>query len=124
MTDKLTVIYNQECPICSQEIAAYRGYTEAKGLPIAFDPLDRADLDRWGLTPDAAARQLHVVRDGELLVGVPAFLALWEAMPRLRWLARTLGAWPLRPLVGAVYTYLAAPFLYALHRRRMRRAAA
>lgn len=121
MTDKLTVIYNAECPICSREIEAYASYSDRAGLPIRFDPLNEAELDRWGLTPEAAAKRLHVVQDGRLIAGTDAFLALWSAMPRFRWLARILGARPVKPVVNAAYEYVAAPALYALHRRRVRR---
>jgi predicted DCC family thiol-disulfide oxidoreductase YuxK len=83
--------------------------------------MDRADLAALGLTPEDAARRLHVVRDGELLAGLPAFVALWEEMPRFRWLARVVSLPLVRPVASAVYERVLAPALYALHRRRVAR---
>lgn len=116
------VIYNADCPICSREVAGYRRVTEAAGLPIRYSDLKRADLARWGLTEEAAARRFHVVQDGRLLDGVPAFAALWAQMPGLRWLARLVALPGLRSLAVFGYDRLAAPLLYALHRRRSARA--
>ena len=58
MTQETRVLFNETCPVCRFEIDAYRRRAVAGGLPIRFDTLDRAE--DWGLTPDQAARQLHV----------------------------------------------------------------
>lgn len=120
--ERLTVIYNADCPICAREIGAYERYARRHALPLRFQPLQAADLAAWGLTPEDAARRLHVVRDGRLLDGGDAFRAMWAAMPRFAWAARVTGLPVLRPLVDAVYDHALAPALYALHRRRVRRA--
>jgi predicted DCC family thiol-disulfide oxidoreductase YuxK len=113
------VLYNQTCPVCRVEIDAYRRRALKGGLPIRFDTLDRAE--DWGLTPDQAARSLHVWQDGQVLSGLSAFRALWAAMPGWRWLARVTG-WPvLRPLADLAYRRVAAPLLYRAHLRRQRR---
>lgn len=122
MNGRTTVIYNGSCPICSREIALYKRESEEAGRPLDFRDLAEADLARVGLTPDAAARRFHVVRDGRLLDGLEAFLALWSELPRWRWLARLLALPGLRTLSAFGYDRIAAPLLYALHRRRQRRA--
>lgn len=124
MSEDLRVIYNGSCPICSREVAGYKRYSEARALPLRFDDLARADLAALGLTPEDAARRLHVVRHGEVIAGLPAFVALWSEMPRFRWLARLVSLPVVRPLAEAVYEWVLAPALYALHRRRIRRAGA
>jgi predicted DCC family thiol-disulfide oxidoreductase YuxK len=119
MTEEIRVLYNETCPVCRFEIGVYRRQAQADGLAIRFDALDRAE--DWGLTADEAARQLHVWQDGQVLSGLTAFRALWAQMPRWRWLARVTG-WPLiEPLVGLLYSRLAAPLLYRVHLRRQRR---
>ncbi len=115
------IIYNADCPICAHEIGAYRSHAAAAGLPLRFEGLDSPALARHGLTADEAARRLHVVKDGRLLAGIPAFLALWEAMPRFRWLARAVRLPGIRQAAGLVYEGVLAPWLYALHRRRIAR---
>lgn len=119
MTHETRVLYNDTCPVCRFEIDAYRRRAQAEGLPIRFDALDRAG--DWGLTPDQAARSLHVWHDGRVLSGMAAFRALWSAMPRWRWLARMTGLPVIRPLANLVYDRIAAPLLYRAHLRRQRR---
>lgn len=124
-TPRATVLYNAECPICSREIAVYRRAAERDGLPLAFQPLHEADLDAWGLTDEAARRRLHLrLPDGKLHAGIPAFVALWARMPRMRWLARLVALPVVRSLAGLMYDKVLAPALFALDRRRTARNAA
>ena len=117
MTQDTKVLYNDTCPVCRFEIDHYR--KTAKNLPIRFDRLSQAAA--WGITPDQAARRLHVLQDGRLLSGMAAFRALWSVMPRYRILAK-LAAWPiLLPLLDFAYNHLAAPLLYRAHLRRQAR---
>ena len=111
------ILYNDTCPVCRFEIDAYR--RAAKGLPLRFDPLTEAAC--YGLTPDQAARRLHVLQDGQLLSGLDAFRAIWASLPRTRWLARLTGLPLILPVLAFVYNRLAAPLLYRMHLRRQRR---
>lgn len=119
MAEETKVLFNETCPVCRFEIHAYRRRARAQGLPIRFDALDRAT--EWGISPDAAARRLHVWHRGQVLSGMPAFRALWSELPGLRWAARVTG-WPvIRPAMEFLYDRLAAPLLYRAHLRRERR---
>lgn len=118
--NRTRALYNGDCPVCRREIAAYEGYATQAALPIAFDDLNQAELDRWGMSRDEAARLLHVLHEGRLYAGFDAFLVLWDQMPRYRWLAR-IGRVPgLRQLLGWAYANVAARILYARHLRRQR----
>lgn len=123
MTEKMTVIYNDSCPICSREVAGYRRATEGCGRNVAYAGLSDDTCRRVGLTPDQAARRFHVLKEGRLLSGVPAFAALWHEIPSLRWLSRLVGLPGVRWFAELTYDRLLAPLLYALHKRRERRAA-
>ena len=124
MEQPTTVIYNESCPICSREIGIYRERAEAHDLPIGFTDLNASDLDALGLTPEMAARRLHVVENGQLVGGVDAFVVLWRALPGFGWLARLVSRPIIRPVAHLVYDHILAPLLYAMHRRRERRAVA
>jgi predicted DCC family thiol-disulfide oxidoreductase YuxK len=85
----LTVLYDGACPLCRREISAYRGLQPS--TPVRFADVNDAELP---LPPGTTRAQLlarfHVrSRDGELLSGAQAFLALWAALPGWRWLARS-----------------------------------
>ncbi|WP_425091247.1 thiol-disulfide oxidoreductase DCC family protein [Tropicimonas sp. S265A] len=114
----IAVLYNASCPVCRSEIAHYEAYASTRNLPLRFEDLGDTDLSAWGLTADQAARRLHVLHDGEVLSGLPAFRVLWAQMPRYRWLSRVTG-WPvIRPAAAAVYDHVLAPLLYHWHRNR------
>ena len=118
------ILYNAECPVCRFEIHHYRDYAKGKALPLAFDDLNTADLARWGLTADEAARRLYVAHEGTLSSGIPAFLVLWRQMPRYRWLARLIGLPGIRQLACLAYDWVLAPAIYRWHLRRKRLSAA
>ncbi len=87
----LTVLYDGACPLCRREIGIYRGLQPLRSdAPVCFADVSNA---AWPLPPGTTREQLlarfHVRgRDGELLSGAQAFLALWAALPGWRWLAR------------------------------------
>ncbi len=115
------ILYNAECPVCSFEIGHYARYAEGRALPLRFDDLNTADLARWGLDADQAARRLHVLKDGALLSGIPAFLALWAEMPRYRWLGRVVGLPVIRQAAELAYDRVLAPVIYRWHLARIAR---
>lgn len=125
MTDRenprTEVLYNAACPVCSREIDHYAALSVRDALPIGYDDLnDPALLARWGIGMDDAARRLHVRRDGQTLSGIPAFIALWQDIPRYRWLARIVSLPGVYRLSVWTYDFLLAPLLYRWHLRRMR----
>lgn len=123
MSKKCTVIYNGSCPICSREIDIYRERVAASGGALGFADLNDVDLEAYGLTPDVAARRLYVMRDGELISGVDAFLHLWRETPGFGGLARFAGFPGIRQVAGAVYEWVLAPVLFTMHKRRQARRA-
>lgn len=118
MPDDTRVLYNETCPVCRFEIDAYARRAKTDGLPIRFDGLVHAEA--WGLTPDQAARRLHVLHRGQLLSGIPAFQALWRQLPHMRWLARLTSLPVIHQIACVTYDRLLAPVIYRAHLRRQR----
>ncbi len=114
------ILYNDGCPICSREIRHYDRLAQAGSLPLRFEALSTSAAD-WGLDEKTAAKQIHAKHGDEILVGVPAFLAMWAEIPRYRWLARVVGLPGVRQVAHVVYAYGLAPALFAFHQRRKRR---
>lgn len=115
------ILYNHRCPICRAEIAQYRARAERSGASLVFEDLNTADLGAWTLSADQARRRLHAaLPDGRIVSGVPAFAAIWRALPGLGWLARLVAVPGLRHLADFGYNRIAAPWLY---RRQVRREA-
>jgi len=117
-TCETRVLYNDTCPVCRFEIDGYRRLAEQRNLPIRFDRM--AVAHEWGLSPDLAAKRLHVSQNGQLLTGIPAFIALWSAMPRWRLMARLAALPGIHAAACFVYDHILAPMLYRAHLRRQR----
>ena len=86
----LIVLYDGACPLCRREIAVYRDLQPLQpGSPVCFaDVSSEAVPLPAGTTREQLLARFHVQgRDGQLLSGAQAFLALWAALPGWRWLA-------------------------------------
>lgn len=121
--DTTAVLYNANCPVCNFEISHYAAYSEKHALPIRFDDLNTDQLADWGLDADQAARRLYVRKDGQLLSGIPAFIALWQDMPRYRRLAWLVSLPGIYQISVAAYDWVLAPLIYRWHLARLKRAA-
>lgn len=120
---RLTVCYNGSCPVCRTEIEHYQRVSDSDaGLAFQDVATDRTALERFGVRGDDAFRRLHAITpDGRLLAGVSAFAALWEQLPRYRWLAALVRHPVVAPVAGLLYERVAAPLLYARYRARRER---
>ncbi len=123
MPEPLTVIYNDTCPICSREVDMYRRLSQKGDVQMGFEGLSACDLARFDLTPETAAKRFHVLKDGKLVSGIPAFALLWDDLPRMRWMAKVVRLPVICPIVNALYDYVLAPALYQMHLRRQARGA-
>jgi len=124
---EITTYYNGACPVCRFEIEHYRDRAERKRVDslgfcdIAAKP---ENLSPLGLTQDEAERRLYVrTRDGEILGGIDAFVAIWRRLPGYGWLARLASLPLIRPAVSFVYERAAAPLIYRWSKRRRERLA-
>ena len=122
MSDDTRVLYNADCPVCNFEISHYAKYSDDRALPIRFEDLNRAEMADWGMDRDAAARRLYVLKDGQMYGGIPAFIVLWQDMPRYRWLARIVALPGVHWLASKTYDHVLAPLIYRWHLRRQRAA--
>ena len=87
MTDNKTTIYfDGSCPLCSIEIDFYASRQGSNALQFVDvsqpDAKTGTDLDR-----QSAMARFHVRRsDGQLVSGARAFAAIWQALPRWRFI--------------------------------------
>ena len=117
----LIVIHNETCPICSLEIRHHKKIAKKHNKPIIFEGMTGPTAKQLGLTPQEAAKTFHVVKNGVLLEGVDAFVALWEEQPGWRW-AATITKWRwVKPWVKVAYNHALAPLLFKLHQRRSKK---
>lgn len=117
---KLEVLYNDDCPICRREIKHYAGLSDGS---VAFVKITERSAADWGLTEEQAVKQLHARSDGNVTVGVDAFVSVWKQLPYYRLLALVIGWRPIRYITDTVYQKVLAPLLFAMHKRRQGRQA-
>jgi len=115
-----TVLFNGDCEICTKEICIYESYGASKGLPIAFKDINDTDLDSFGLTRDETARQLHVLKNSELFIGVEAFVTLWNEMPKYRFLAKIFSLPGVAKVAQFFYFHVISLYLYKRDIKRLK----
>jgi predicted DCC family thiol-disulfide oxidoreductase YuxK len=122
MTAPIT-FFNARCPVCSAGVAHIRRLTGVPGddrlwVDITAQPVA---LQHRGVTVEAVKKRLHVIdREGVLRIGIPAFAALWDEVPRYRGLARFVRLPMVREISAVLYEALAI-VLYVWNKRRERR---
>ena len=104
----LTVYYDGICKLCSREITYYQG----KVNPSKVEWIDIARngdaLKAFGITQSDALLYMHArTEDDQILVGVDAFIALWERVPYWRTLAKIISLRPVKFVAKIVYAYFA-----------------
>jgi predicted DCC family thiol-disulfide oxidoreductase YuxK len=98
--DVLTVMFDGACPLCRREIGMYQSLTPQE--TVAWLDVNQAQMS----APEQASylARFHVrQKDGQLLSGAAAFVALWLVMPGWRWLGR-IGRLPgVTPVLELLY---------------------
>ncbi len=115
----VTAYFNGECPVCSREIAHYQREVVRRGGKLGFCDIDANPVvpAHLGVKRDELKRRLHAVNgDGEILVGVEAFIAIWRRMPRYRWLAALVSTPGIKTIARVTYDYLLVPLLWTLNK--------
>lgn len=119
----LTVYYNGSCSVCAAEIDHYRRLPQES---IAWIDVSQAPgiLERVGVDRDTIFRRMHAQdADGALYAGLDAFIATWRRIPRYRWVAGLVDRPVIRPIGHFLYEQVAAPVLFRMHKRRVRKGA-
>lgn len=88
---RLQIYYDGHCHLCSREIEHYR----KRAIPGDVDFIDIAsqsfDAIREGFDPKRVQLHLHARLDGQLYIGVDAFLAIWKVIPGYNWANKFVG---------------------------------
>ncbi|MFI2810675.1 DUF393 domain-containing protein [Microbulbifer sp. JSM ZJ756] len=120
MRDKPTirVYYNSACPVCRAGIGHQK--RRMAGCPVDWEDvhLDHDRVRDLGADLEFVRERLHVIdENGDLQVGLGAFIAIWRNAPGEAWKARLASLPLLRPLLGLSYNGFAR-LLYHWNRAR------
>lgn len=98
------VYYDGACPVCAREIGLYRRLSEGSPQAPLFEDVAAGAPPPEGVSRDEALARFHVrLGSGEVVSGAAAFIALWRATPRLRWLGRLASIPPAPWLLESAY---------------------
>jgi predicted DCC family thiol-disulfide oxidoreductase YuxK len=116
---KLRVYYEGACHLCSREIDHYLRRPGAAELIEFVDISDpRFSAEAEGLSGAPILKYMHARRpDGELRVGIEAFLEIWRTLPGYGWLVKLVGNPVVKPLARVGY-YLFAQVRPLLPKRK------
>merc|ERR1719189_2026989 len=107
--DFVTVFYDGKCGLCSREINHYKKIAP-NGI---FDWQDVTEvspkrLKSEGLTLADGLRLLHAKdKNGDLKIGVDAFILIWSQLNRWHILAKIISLPGIRHIAGIAYTFFA-----------------
>ena len=85
---KVSMLFDGGCPLCSKEVAHYRRMDKAGKVDWADIHAEPETLVQYGIGYESAMKYLHVIDNGRIVVGVPAFAVVWAQLPYYRHLAR------------------------------------
>lgn len=113
------VYYNSACPVCNAGIKDQRqrmekcGINDIEWVDVHNNPDTVSEVNN---SLEQVRERLHVKDDnGELAIGIDAFIRLWQQTPNQRWLAK-LFQWPIiRPIARLAYNGF-AKLLYRWNR--------
>lgn len=120
MPSKPIIFYNGACPICRREIEHYDRLDQSGANSLSFVDISEPGsiAAELSLEQDDAKRRLHVLdEDGRLLSGIPAFAAIWDRLPRYRWLSALVRL----PILRSLLPWLYEPIAFALYQMDKRR---
>jgi predicted DCC family thiol-disulfide oxidoreductase YuxK len=96
-----TVYYDGDCPVCRREIGLYQRAAGAEAVRFVNVAAEAPPDD---LSREAALARLHVRRpDGQLVSGAAGFAALWQSLPRWRWIGRIASTPPVTGMLEGTY---------------------
>lgn len=104
----ITVFYDGKCGLCSREIDHYRKVAPPGIFQWQDVTVDASALKARQVDLVEALRLLHALdAQGNLHVGVDAFLLIWRNLDRWRLLARIVALPGIRPLTDRLYRLFA-----------------
>lgn len=106
MNDRLTVIFDGRCRVCSRTIRMLKDLDRHDRLHMI--PCQSAEgVDRYGVTPAQCEKQVFVVRgDGQVVEGGQAAMLILATALEQPWLARVGGLPIVRQVVNAGYALI------------------
>lgn len=104
----IDVFYDGKCGLCSREIGHYRDIAPENTFQWHDITKDSSGLEAMGIDYASGLKRLHATdSNGNLYIGIDAFLLIWAQLRRWKYLA-VLGGLPIiRQLIRLSYALFA-----------------
>jgi predicted DCC family thiol-disulfide oxidoreductase YuxK len=84
----IKIYYDGLCHLCSREISHYAKQPGSENIAFCDITAKNFDPIAEGLDPKRVHKEMHVKKsDGTLAIGVEAFIAIWETLPKYHFAA-------------------------------------
>ena len=103
----VTMLYDGGCPLCSKEVAHYKRRDKQSRVSWIDINADSQPLTHYSISQEAAMKRLHVIQDGQIVVGARAFAAVWSQLPGYRLIVPIVKLTPIMWLLDNVYNWFA-----------------
>ena len=113
----MKVYFNNSCSICRAEINLYKKEKTPDLNWVDITNNKTAELET-NKTDKELLRRLHVKKNGNIYVGVDAFLLIWNTMPKYKFLYKFFKV-PILYHLFYVFYEIAAYFLYIKNKKQL-----
>tara|TARA_R110000868_G_scaffold48766_4_gene157907 strand:- start:605 stop:979 length:375 start_codon:yes stop_codon:yes gene_type:complete len=104
----ITVFYDGKCSLCRKEIAYYKKIAPPDKFLFSDIAVDADLLQKKGISLKEGLMFFHVEDDkGNMHSAVDAFVVIWQALPRWRYLAKIISYPLLKPAADYCYKVFA-----------------
>ena len=107
------VFYNSACPVCDAGVK-YQQH-RMRGCPVEWNDvnIDQESVQQLYSSLEFVRERLHVKNTaGNVLIGIDAFIALWELSPGEEWKARLVK----KPVIHSIAKFAYNAFAWLLYR--------
>lgn len=102
--NKTTILYDGKCHLCYKEVQMYLKQDKDDKLHVIDISSKNFDAEKFGLSNDMVQKHLHVLTpQGEVAVGIDAFVAIWKVLPYWKNLAPIADFSPLKLILSLSY---------------------
>jgi predicted DCC family thiol-disulfide oxidoreductase YuxK len=89
MKKKLKIFYDGACLVCHTEIEIYRKHDENKQIEFIDISLPTFSEKEYPVTKKDLNKYFHIQTPNGLFIhGVPAFMEIWQLLPKWQWLEK------------------------------------
>lgn len=103
----VTMLYDGGCPLCSKEVAHYKRRDKHSRVNWVDIDADSQPLAQYGISQEAAMKRLHVIHNEKIVIGAPAFAAIWSQLPGYRLLVPVVKLKPIMWVLTKLYNWFA-----------------